>query len=206
MFPWEQPGGKRRQQHICCSRSWSPSQREGLDSTVFSHSPSVDERTSPVLHKLLWLLIAACPLQIYQRAIAALQHTFTGEHQKQTQWKNNTQPSCSQRRWRYGNLPKNPNSQKNREIWHMHKQCIPGPSFLVRLITTVGRAWGRGYMFSLFFSPSFKVQQVWEVQDLNIRMYGNNTYFLLYLTWESGTENASRNLLYIKVRHVWLSH
>ena len=59
--------------------------------------PSVDERTSPVLHKLLWLLIAARPFRIYLTAIAALEHTW--EHQKKTQWNNNTQPLYSQWWW-----------------------------------------------------------------------------------------------------------
>ena len=149
MFPWEQSGENQRQQHISCSRSWSPSQREGLGTAGFSRSPSVDERTSPVLHKLLWLLIGALiPLRMYLKGIAVIEHTW--EDQKKVAMENNTQPFYSQ--WRWTSRKNYRRIQIQGKSWNLaHAQQKPGPSILLRLITTVRRAWGRGYA-SVFFT------------------------------------------------------
>ena len=121
MFPWEQPGEKQWQQHICCSCSWSPSQREGFGSTGFSRSSSVDEQTSPVLRKLLWLQIATRPLQIYLAVKAALEHLW--EHQKKMQWKKTIQPFYPQWWWTLRKIYRR--IQIHRKLWNLvHAQTV----------------------------------------------------------------------------------
>ena len=112
-----------------------------------SRSLSVDERTSPVLHKLLWLLIGARPLRMYLKGIAVIEHTW--EDQKKSQWKRTLSRFTRNDDERQEKFTEESKFKENREIWHMRKQK-PGPIILLRLITIVRRAWGRGYVSPFF--------------------------------------------------------
>ena len=113
--PWKHSGEKQQQQHICCSRSWSSSQREGFGSTGFCRSPSVDKRTSPVLGELLCLLIAARPLWIYLTVltvIAVLEHTWLRASEKDAMEEQHSTILLAMTMKVMENLSKNPNSRK----------------------------------------------------------------------------------------------